>query len=105
MTSEAPIAARATLSTDLDDPSSVPYFLWDEPMTVEELRRRLASASPSERTRLLAKTLREAKDTDAWHFTTPRNLVDKWPKLAPRLGRRRAFWEFLLDAWKRQGLL
>ncbi|MGI8670264.1 MAG: hypothetical protein ACR2J3_10540 [Aridibacter sp.] len=24
------------LSTDLDSPSSTPYFLWDEPMTVGE---------------------------------------------------------------------
>lgn len=29
---------HAALSTDLDDPSVVPYFLWDEPMTVAELR-------------------------------------------------------------------
>ena len=30
------------LSLDLDDPQAVPYFLWDEPMTVAELRSRLA---------------------------------------------------------------
>src|SRR5204862_1563664 len=37
---------HAALSSDLDDPSAVPYFLWDEPMTVAELRARLRTASP-----------------------------------------------------------
>src|ERR671938_158582 len=60
------------LSTDLDSPSSTPYFLWDEPMTVGELRQKLASASDEESIRLLGKILREARDRDVWKFTTPR---------------------------------
>ena len=52
------------LSSNLDDAQAMPYFLWDEPMSVAEFRRRLRSASPPERTRLLAKLLREARDTD-----------------------------------------
>jgi len=31
----------APLSTQLDREDAVPYFLWDQPMTVAELRRRL----------------------------------------------------------------
>lgn len=31
------------LATDLTDGSAVPYFLWDEPLTVDELRRRLVA--------------------------------------------------------------
>ena len=46
------------LSTDLGDPEAVPYFLWDEPMTVRELQARLAGASEPERARLLGKPLR-----------------------------------------------
>ena len=38
----------APLSTDLDDPEAVPYFLWDEPMTVRDLRQRLSTASAPE---------------------------------------------------------
>ena len=34
------------LSTDLDSPQAYPYFLWDDPMTNDELRRRLVEASP-----------------------------------------------------------
>lgn len=94
-----------TLSTSLDDPSAVPYFLWDEPMSVAELHERLKTGSPEERLRLLAKVLREARDTDAWKFTTPGEVLRQWPGIAIRLGRRRAFWEFLFQRWQRAGLV
>lgn len=93
------------LSTQLDDPEAVPYFLWDDPMTVRELRARLVQASAPERARLLGKVLREARDTDVWRFTTPEDVVARWTELAPHLGRRRAFWDYLLGAWRRHGLL
>jgi hypothetical protein len=32
------------LSTDLTDPLAVPYFLWDEPLTIAEFRRQAALA-------------------------------------------------------------
>lgn len=93
------------LSTDLDNPEAVPYFLWDEPMTVGDLRRRLADASSAERSRLLAKILREARDPDVWRFTSPQEVVETWPRLVRHLGRRRAFWEYLLGAWGELGLV
>ena len=93
------------LSTDLNDPDAVPYFVWDEPMTVRELRRRLADGSTAERSRLLAKILREARDPDVWLFTSPQEVVEAWPQLVHHLGRRRAFWEYLLGAWGEQGLV
>lgn len=93
------------LTTDMNDRDQRPYFLWDEGITVGELQEVLASGDETEKTRLLAKTLREARDDEVWHFTTVRQVLDLWPKLAPRLGRRRAFWEFLIDAWRRQGLV
>jgi hypothetical protein len=93
------------LSTDFDDPEAVPYFLWDEPMTVGELRRRLADGSSAERSRLLAKILREARDPDVWRFTSPQEVVEAWPRLVRHLGRRRSFWEYLLGAWAEQGLV
>jgi hypothetical protein len=93
------------LSTDLDRPDSVPYFVWDDPMTVQEIKDRLRTRSLPERHRLLGKILREAKDTDVWKFTSPEEVVAQWTNLAPHLGRRRRFWEFLLDQWRKQGLL
>ncbi len=93
------------LSTDLDSPQSIPYFLWDEPMTVAEFRQRLQTASLAEQTRLLAKLLREARDTDVWQFVTPAEVWRRWPAVVTQLGRRRAFWEFLLGHWQKEGLL
>lgn len=90
------------LTTNLDDPSSIPYFLWDEPITIAELRVRLAGP---ESARWLAKILREARDPDVWRFTTPPEVARRWHELAPLLGRRRAFWEFLLERWREAGLL
>jgi len=90
------------LSSELDDPEAVPYFLWDEPMTVSELRDRLLHASDPERVRLLAKILREARDTEVWKFTTPAAVAQDWKALSLHLGRRRAFWEFLLSSWAAQ---
>ena len=97
--------APEPLSTDLDRPDAVPYFVWDEPMTVREIKDRLQTTSPPERNRLLGKILREAKDTDVWRFTSPEDVAAHWSALAPHLGRRREFWEFLLGQWRRQGLL
>ncbi len=93
------------LSTDLDALSSVPYFLWDEPMTVAELKQRLISASAEEQTRLLSKILREARDTDVWKFTTPEEVRRRWNEIAPQLGRRGEFWKFLFEFWEKEGLL
>jgi hypothetical protein len=93
------------LSTNLLDPEAVPYFLWDEPMTVAALRERLRTASRPEAARLLGKILREARDTDVWLFTTPADVTVRWGELSPHLGRRRPFWEFLLAKWREEGLL
>jgi len=95
----------ASLTTQLDDANAVPYFLWDEPMTVADLRSRLTSASAPERARLLGKILREARDTDVWRFTTPREVSDRWGEIERHLGRRRGFWEYLLGRWREDGLL
>jgi len=93
------------LSTDLSSPHSIPYFLWDEPMTVAEFRERLQTASTPEQTRLLAKLLREARDTDVWIFISPAEVWRRWPEIAPHLGRRRDFWECLLGHWRKEGML
>jgi hypothetical protein len=99
------MAGSIPLSTDLDRPDAVPYFAWDEPMTVREIKDRLQTMSLPERHRLLGKILREAKDTDVWKFTSPEEVAANWAALAPHLGRRRPFWEFLLGQWRKQGLL
>ena len=96
---------NAALSSDVDDPAAIPYFLWDEPMTVEEFRSKLKTSPPEERVRLLGKLLREARDTEAWRFTTPHEVFRLLPWLERHLGRRRDFWKFLIQTWRDMGLI
>ncbi len=100
-----PTGRGVRMTTDLSDPEAVPYFLWDDPMTLAELRQRLVEAPEPERILLLARILREARDTEAWQFTSPEEVVRLWPRLSLHLGQRRAFWEFLLERWRDQGIL
>lgn len=93
------------LTLDLSQEDRRPYFLWDEDVSVRELRSRLAGPDRYEKRRLLGKLLREARDTDVWLFTSPAEVAREFPSLRHRLGRRLAFWEFLLGGWERLGLL
>lgn len=93
------------MTIDLDRGDARPYFFWDEDLSIAELRERLAGSDSRERTRLLAKLLREARDIDVWKFVTPREVAAALPSIAGRLGRRRRFWEFLIEGWRRDGLL
>ncbi len=96
---------EARLSTNLDDEDAIPYFLWDEEITVRELRERFAGAPREEQNRLLGKMLREARDEDVWRFTTPAEVAARFDEISCFLGRRLGFWTFLLDAWRRHGLI
>jgi hypothetical protein len=97
--------ANAPLSTDLTDPSAVPYFLWDQPLKITELRERLATSDARDKAYWLGKVLREARDSDVWCFTSPAEVARLYPLISRHLGRRRRFWEFLLGLWRREGLL
>jgi hypothetical protein len=92
-------------SHDLDDPLTIPYFLWDQPLTVAQFRDRLSFASQPERDRMLGLLLREASDVDVWKFTSPEEVLARWSAIEKHLGRRRAFWSLLLKKWQEQGLL
>ena len=82
-----------------------PYFLWDEDLSIDELRAVLRGAEGPVRDRMLGKLLREARDLDVWYFVTPAEVASALPRLGRRLGRRRAFWEFLIGGWQQDGLL
>ena len=74
-------------------------------MTTEELRRRLAGSDETERLRLMTKMLREARDLDVWEFVRPHEVARDLHRIAHRLGRRRPFWEFLIEGWREDGLV
>lgn len=93
------------LSTNLRDPDARPYFLWDEDTTVADFRSALASADADEWARLVGKLMREARDTDVWQFVSPRAVWERRAQLDRYLGRRRAFWQYLLEGWHNDGYL
>ncbi|HEY4156669.1 MAG TPA: hypothetical protein VGM29_01185 [Polyangiaceae bacterium] len=92
------------LTANLAESEKRPYFLWDEDVSIRELRHVLSENS-DERRRLLGKMLREARDTDVWQFVTPNVVAKELPFLGRRLGKRAAFWSWLIDGWRRDGLL
>lgn len=92
------------MSGRFSDDNERPYFLWSEQTTLGQFRAGLASASELEKARLLGTLLREARDTDVWEFTTLREVRALFPQLERYLGRRRAFWRYLLAAWATHGI-
>ncbi len=93
------------LTTDMRRDDLRPYFLWDEDVSIGELRAVLAGAASYERDRLLGKMLREARDLDVWCFVRPADVAAALDRLRPRVGRRYRFWRFLIDGWRADGLL
>lgn len=94
------------LSRDLQDPTAVPYLNWDAPVTNGEVRSALRSGREDDQLYWTARILREARYADVWaYLSLRRDVLPRWNRLLPMLGRRRAFWEFLVERWRRDGLL
>jgi hypothetical protein len=93
------------LGTDLSDPETRPWFLWDEHLSVRDLGAILAHERRPRRVELAAKVMREARDDQLWQFLPAARVVARYVDLAPRLGRRRPVWDCLLAAWRRPRLL
>lgn len=93
------------LTTDLARGELRPYFLWDEDLSIDELRTVLDAADSPTSDRLLGKMLREARDIDVWRFVSPQRVAQALPRIERRLGRRAPFWRFLIEGWRSDGLL
>jgi hypothetical protein len=93
------------LTTDMASRQLRPYFLWDEDVSIDELHQILAELDGPRRDQLLAKMLREARDLDVWHFIRPAEVARVLERLRRRIGRRHAFWAFLIEGWRAHGLL
>ncbi|MBI4604081.1 MAG: hypothetical protein HY721_19160 [Planctomycetes bacterium] len=82
-----------------------PYFAWDRPLTVREIKERLRTSSGIERDRLVAWILREAAFRDVWQFLTPREVDVSLVRIERFLGRRRDFWRYIIREWHELGKL
>lgn len=93
------------LTTEMTELDKRPYFMWDEDISIQELKQKLHEGSTWDRERLMGKMLREARDVDVWHFVTPKEVARMLPVIERRIGRRLGFWQFLIQAWYENGLL
>lgn len=93
------------LSSNLTNEDERPYFLWDEDISLREFKQRLHGPDAADRLQMLAKLMREARDIDVWMFITPQEAADALPLLTRRLGRRQDFWDFLIEGFKRHGVV
>jgi hypothetical protein len=91
--------------TDLLDPETRPWVLWDEDLSVRELRAILVDERHPRWLALAATVMREARDDQVWLFLPLSRVVARYEDIRPRLGRRRGFWDYLLQAWRRHGLI
>lgn len=85
------------------DAQGRPYFLWDTDLTLGEFRARLVDEDPGVRAYFVAKLMRQARPDDVFEFVSPRAILEQWPLITRHLGRTRAFWVWLFDAWERLG--
>jgi hypothetical protein len=85
--------------------SDIPYFCWDRPWSVGEIKKKLASQEWPEKSDLVAWIMREAAFADVWLFLTPQEVDSHLKVLAPLLGRRRELWEYIVKAWHELGKL
>lgn len=82
-----------------------PYFLWDVDVSDAELRARLEVSDPDTRAQWQARIMREARYEEVWSYLTLARILRDWDHIRLHLGRRRAFWEYLLRGWRDDGLL
>lgn len=82
-----------------------PWFMWDVPVTESELRERLRDPDPRIRAQWAGCILREANYREVWSYLTLEELLRDWEFIQKHLGRRRAFWSWLLKGWREDGLL
>jgi hypothetical protein len=79
------------VTVDMNESDRRPCFLWDEDVSIGELRAVLAGPSGPERDRLLGKLLREARDLDVRAFLTLGDVAEALPRVEQRVGRRAPF--------------
>ncbi len=85
--------------------SDRPYFLWDVELSDSELRQRLQHPDPRIRAQWQGRVLREARPCDVWRYVSLDEVLRDWPHIERHLGTRRAFWRWLIEGWRRDGLL
>ena len=80
-------------------------FAWDRQESAKTLRAKLAEASPNRWLVLASWIMREARVDEVWEFLRTQEISEHFDALAPRLGRQRKLWEYLIQTWRELGKL
>jgi hypothetical protein len=70
-----------------------------------ELRERLQHPDPRIRAQWAGCIMREATYPEVWQYLSLDDILKDWEHIERHLGRRRAFWCWLLEGWRDDGLL
>ena len=80
----------------LCDARGRPYFLWDNDLSLDAFRELLTSPDDDVRAHAIGKLLRQARTDDALSMVSAEVVRRDWTKVVRHLGKRRAFWQWLL---------
>lgn len=81
----------------LCDERGRPSFLWDNELTLDDLRLRLRDADPAVAAYWVGTVMRQARPDDAIVLVGVERMRALWPLVQRHLGRERPFWSWYLD--------
>jgi len=82
-----------------------PWFLWSVELTEEGFRERLRDDDAAIRAQWQGLLMREARWHEVWQYLRLRDVLENCDNIQRHLGRKRGFWVWLLDGWRKDGLL
>ncbi len=82
-----------------------PWFTWDAPVAAETLKERLHHPEPAVRAQWQGLVMREARIPEVFDWLSIGEIVRDFEHIERHLGRRREFWRWLLEGWRRDGFL
>jgi hypothetical protein len=74
-------------------------------VTEAELRTRLHHPDPAVRAQWQGVIMREARFREVFEYLTLAEIVRDFAHIERHLGRRREFWKWILDGFRRDGIL
>ena len=96
---------EARASYDVSVSKDRPWFSWDVDVTEAVLRERLRHPDLRIRAQWQGHLMREATVREVWQRMTLDDVLENWDNIVRHLGRRRSFWEYLLNGWRKDGFL
>ncbi len=84
-------------------PDEISYFSYDRNLTTDAIRSLLKRPGSREWLDVAAWIMREAAFRDVWFFLSPAEVGRYLSLLEPHLGKQRAFWRYIIGAWRELG--